>query len=483
MAVDVAPELLEQIQIIFDNKLKGNKKITAIYNKIQNGAKLTYEDANTFSQEVGDALASAFKRVFTPESLPDGRMYYNIADRVVRPMLKGNYDLIADVAEQTQWSLNRAAGINLGVKRPEINADRVQGLVDKVSSYDDYAQAAWVLQEPVVNFSQSVVDGFINENADFQYKAGMQPKIIRKISGNCCEWCAVLAGEYDYPNVPEDVYRRHKYCRCSVMYQPVKGKYQDVHSKRKYVDAHQSEIEERKSVLREKAEPKTTFKTAKTIEEAENIARSVVDMGRFGAMGVSYKGISVDVANIVNKTILDVFDTFKLEKFGGITAPAGNTKVGQKIKNATAAYSPIRNGFYLNRNSLKTVKSAEKALLDSRKVGDDLLTNPQKYDFSKLSPTLRKIYDNSKRSGRFTYPTNIESVLHHELGHALEKGVYNNPLWGTAQKNISAYAGNISGYASIDNSEYIAESFAAYMSKDYGILDPLMISIFDELKR
>lgn len=249
MAVDVAPEMLEQIQTIFDNKLKGNKKITAIYNKMQNGAKLTYEDANTFSQEVGDALASAFKRVFTPESLPDGRMYYNIADRVVRPMLKGNYDLISYVAEQAQWSLNRAAGINLGVKRPEINADRVQGLVDKVSSYDDYTQAAWVLGEPVVNFSQSIVDDFIRENVEFQYGAGFKPRITRTLAYNCCEWCRGIAGDYEYPRVPDDFYRRHERCRCTIIYEPSKGKYQGAHSKRNYKDIHEAEIKERKANL------------------------------------------------------------------------------------------------------------------------------------------------------------------------------------------------------------------------------------------
>lgn len=249
MAVDVAPEMLEQIQSIFENKVNRNRKIAQIYHKIENGAPLTYDDANTFAQEVGDILASAFKRVFSPTSLPDGKMYYNIADRVVRPMLNVNYDLIAEVAEQTQWSLNRAAGINLGVKRPKVNADRVQGLVDKVSSYYDYTQAAWVLDEPVVNFSQSVVDDFIRENVEFQYGAGFKPRITRTLAYNCCEWCRGIAGDYEYPRVPDDFYRRHERCRCTIIYEPSKGKYQGAHSKRNYTDIHEAEIKERKANL------------------------------------------------------------------------------------------------------------------------------------------------------------------------------------------------------------------------------------------
>ena len=249
MAVDVAPEMLEKVQSIFDSKVSGNGKISAIYKKLESGKTIDYNDANAFAQEVGDILAFAFSKVFTPDTLPDGRMYYNIADRVVRPMLNGNYDLISGVTEQAQRTLNAAAGINLGVKVPELSIDRVQGLVDKVSSYDDYAKAAWVLDEPVINFSQSVVDDFIKANAEFQYDVGFRPRITRILAFNCCNWCAGIAGEYAYPNVPDDFYRRHERCRCTIIYEPAKGKYQGAHSKREYADIHKAEIEERKSNL------------------------------------------------------------------------------------------------------------------------------------------------------------------------------------------------------------------------------------------
>lgn len=251
MPNDIAPELLERIQEIFDGKIKGNHTITAITRKIEKGERLDYREANKFAEAVGDALAAAFKRCLSPQELPDGKMYYNIADRVVRPLLVGNYSLIADVAEYTQKSLNKAAGINLAAQRPKINESRVQGLVDKVSSYDDYAEAAWVLDEPVVNFSQSVIDDFVRENIDFQYNAGFQPKIKRTLAANCCEWCQGIAGEFNYPDdVPDDIYRRHRFCRCTVTYEPSKGKYQGVWSKRNYTDAHSAEIEERKQLAK-----------------------------------------------------------------------------------------------------------------------------------------------------------------------------------------------------------------------------------------
>jgi len=70
------------------------------------------------------------------------------------------------------------------------------------------------------------------ENAEFHYKSGMSPKIIRKETGKCCKWCKNLVGTYRYPDVPKDVYRRHQNCRCTVEYIPKKGVRQDVHTKK-----------------------------------------------------------------------------------------------------------------------------------------------------------------------------------------------------------------------------------------------------------
>jgi hypothetical protein len=61
----------------------------------------------------------------------------------------------------------------------------------------------------------------------------MRPRIIRASVGGCCKWCNDVAGVYEYPNVPKDVFRRHRYCRCIVEYDPGDGsKRKNVHTKR-----------------------------------------------------------------------------------------------------------------------------------------------------------------------------------------------------------------------------------------------------------
>ena len=74
-------------------------------------------------------------------------------------------------------------------------------------------------------------------------------KIVRKIAGNCCDWCKSLAGTYSYPNnVPNDVYRRHQRCRCTVDYMPGDGKIQNVHTKQWKSQEEYDKLEIRKHV-------------------------------------------------------------------------------------------------------------------------------------------------------------------------------------------------------------------------------------------
>ena len=72
----------------------------------------------------------------------------------------------------------------------------------------------------------------VRKNAEFHFHSGMSPKIVRKEVGNCCKWCKSLVGTYSYPDVPKDVYRRHRNCRCTVEYYPGKGKKQNVWNKK-----------------------------------------------------------------------------------------------------------------------------------------------------------------------------------------------------------------------------------------------------------
>ena len=223
------------------------------------------------------------------------------------------------------------------------------------------------------------------------------------------------------------------------------------------------------------------FVPATTIQEAEEYANTFVDGKGFGALGVSYKGIGLDVANTINETIGKFFHTYNVDKFGGVFVPKGNTKLGQMIQGAHAAYSPIRNSFLVN-SSNKSLSAVAKDLLKEKDVVTNFLEHPERYDTSKMSSRVLKVLENSAESGRGTVPENMAEIINHELGHSLEKSLKNLDNYDMIKENMKDFAPKISGYSTESLSEYIAESFCSYQ-KGEGIIDKELVKAFEALER
>lgn len=259
---DISPELLRKVQESFE------QGTAALREDIKNGVK-SYEEAYEYAKKAGEILSKSFGVNITTEVLPDGRMYYNIADKVVRPMLQAEHEIAAEAAVSAQKSANKAAGIGIKPLEAEFDAERAQGIIDRVSS-QPFDEIKWILDEPVKTFAKNVVDNTIKKNVEFQGESGLSPKIRRTALGDACEWCQAMAGTYSYPNVPKDVYRRHANCDCVVEYLEG-GKIQDVHSKIKYASQAERDAVVQKRISKAIQMRAEQNKDAKTLEQRKNI--------------------------------------------------------------------------------------------------------------------------------------------------------------------------------------------------------------------
>lgn len=250
MDKDIVPELLELIEKEFDEKILESQQVKKTFQLLQE-KKATYKDANEFAIELGEILSEVLGRNITVETLPDGRMYYNIADRIMNPTMNKNYELIAGYAADVQTELNRSAGMKIKGQKPKLNQSRIDGIIERLSNEEDFEEIKWILNEPIKNFSQAIVDDTAKINMDFHAKSGLSPQITRVVVANCCDWCRKIAGTYDYGNEPGDIYRRHRYCRCRVEYDPRDGRgIQDAHTKAWRDPQRQAKIETRKRIGR-----------------------------------------------------------------------------------------------------------------------------------------------------------------------------------------------------------------------------------------
>lgn len=269
MAADVVPVLNEKIQTSFQSNMMKDRRIAQISKRIRDGT-ATFVDGHDYAERLGESLSKALISNLNEENLPDGRLYYNIAQRTVTPALRNNYELTNEAAEQIQSIIDSGLGIGLKSVKAEFPESRIKGLIDKMTTDGISLEDALIwLGEPIINNSEAFFDDFIDSNAKFRTEAGLKATITRIAEANCCPWCDSLAGTYEYGSAPDDIYRRHQYCRCTVTYQTGK-KSQNVWSKSQW-ESSPEEIDRRKTIGQ-----KSTISAAERIEQAAQLLRDEV---------------------------------------------------------------------------------------------------------------------------------------------------------------------------------------------------------------
>lgn len=246
MAADVVPILNERIERSFRTNMLRDRRVAQISKRIRDGT-ATFIEAHDYAERIGENLSRSFLSNLTEDALPDGRLYYNIANRTVVPALQVNHITINEAAEEIQNAIDLKNGIGLKSVRADFPKDRIQGLIDKMTADGiTLIEAQSWLKEPLINNLEAFVDDFIKENAKVRSNAGLKTTITRIAAPGCCDWCDALAGTYEYGSEPQDVYRRHQFCRCTVTFQSKKTS-QDVWSK-KIWQSSEEEIERRKEI-------------------------------------------------------------------------------------------------------------------------------------------------------------------------------------------------------------------------------------------
>lgn len=108
-----------------------------------------------------------------------------------------------------------------------------------------------LLSAAVENISNAFYDTYVEVNCRVRAMAGLKVTVIRDEIGDCCGWCADLAGIYDYETVPKEVWGRHEHCRCIVTTRTEKGTYQDAWSRREYASYRKNRIAREQELLTE----------------------------------------------------------------------------------------------------------------------------------------------------------------------------------------------------------------------------------------
>ena len=113
---DAVPELWEQISRDFNRSASTDVWIRSFLRRVKDGT-ATSEEASVYAGRLGTHAGNALARALKKESLPDGKLYWNIADRTIRPLLTEE---------------NKRNGIGLKPMRGPWPENRVKDLIDKI---------------------------------------------------------------------------------------------------------------------------------------------------------------------------------------------------------------------------------------------------------------------------------------------------------------------------------------------------------------
>lgn len=238
--------VIENIINHFDKGFKESDKIKSALEVLKEN-KATFKNANDLAMEVGNILSDVFKDTLNSDMLYNKKMYQEMAEKLVNSSLKKAHEVISDYSTSVMGNLNKVSKVSGGVVTPTFNQNKANGIVTRLVR-DEFEKVKWILDAPVKTFCQSVVDDTVKVNVKHHARLGLKPVVKRVSSGNCCDWCNKIAGVYDYPDVPKDVYRRHSNCDCVVEYFPGDGKKQNVWTKKLTNSENNAKIEKRKRI-------------------------------------------------------------------------------------------------------------------------------------------------------------------------------------------------------------------------------------------
>ena len=231
------------------------------------------------------------------------------------------------------------------------------------------------------------------------------------------------------------------------------------------------------------------FTPAKTIEEAEGYAQRFVEKYKSKYTGnVSFKGLDLEYANELNRTLTEVLDRYEPKHPLRNIKPFNFREKQFKDTTAEAAYQWVLGDLFYNPKFYKS----KKTFADYQKQVDELMKKclgfvDEALTKKDMQPARRKFWEALKESGVqcFSQKTDdaVGGTFVHELGHYLDDNLF---MKAFKEKGIDVnasrerYATKISAYAVTTRHEYVAEAFSAFWYGREDLLDPDLVTVFKE---
>ena len=192
-----------------EKRIRQDPELNRIRRKIENGS-ATYADTSAYSIRSGKLLGEILSGHVLDIPAED-------REQLCVDLLHDRYVDINLVVDEVQSALDAAQGLRIAPHHAPENTERSHqigtSLRDPTKPDDVIQRRAGAATETA---TKAVHDDRMKSEAKFRKEAGLKSYLNRVAAAGCCPWCSDIAGRYVYGDHPEDIFRRHDNCDCSV---------------------------------------------------------------------------------------------------------------------------------------------------------------------------------------------------------------------------------------------------------------------------
>ena len=164
------------------------------------------------------------KQVLKLDALPDATMYEEIAEQTITPVMEEMWGYVNNEAALQLRSMDRKAGMNLGIRKGNDPAARIKDVVSMAAGQTTQEALDNALTDPVIATARKYYDDFQRMNADLRESLGFKEVVIRKYDDrglhggkDPCTWCLKREGTWSlFDAHANGVFERHPGCGCMI---------------------------------------------------------------------------------------------------------------------------------------------------------------------------------------------------------------------------------------------------------------------------
>ena len=228
--MDVAPEIYENIRSDFIAGVKGDKELNRLAKKIKAG-KGTQGDMSDLADRFGVQSSKALKANLILAELPDQRLYWNIAEKTIQPLLMQTYGNINNFATMQLEAVDKAGNIAVQIMPGRYPENRINQVMNFAANCTTQTELDNALTDPVIAANRKFYDDFQKANAELRVELGLRQMVVRQYDDvglhngkDTCGWCLERAGTWDYADAKAaGVFQRHPGCGCTIEVYTEKG--------------------------------------------------------------------------------------------------------------------------------------------------------------------------------------------------------------------------------------------------------------------